>query len=291
LKVMDIRNFLDSPTTSKASPVSKLKKAVASKGAKNKQKGTALGASSPTAAEVKQAKKIVAAAAKAKKEKDFNCPPELLEWKKEGKLRKKLGDLTTDEVKVYCREAKLKYGGAKYKLVASLLDHVEEALKREKVDALQALADEDDLSAGAELLFAKVKSFNAACNLFDKHFGKLAKQHPTAGEQLQVMIGLTRGFDSLLLKAITGPNCGQYNGKYGERGMDGQNKVSEAWRGFLTEQGKALSDEDWEMAVDFLFKELPTAAYGFPAYGEHGFGGFEETLTETQKEVWAAKKF
>ena len=45
------------------------------------------------------------------------------------------------------------------------------------------------------------------------------------------------------------------------------------------------------MAVDFLFKELPTAAYGFPAYGEHGFGGFEQTLTETQKEAWAAKKF
>ena len=35
--------------------------------------------------------------------------------------------------------------------VASLLEHVEEALKREKVDALQALADEEDLSAGAEL--------------------------------------------------------------------------------------------------------------------------------------------
>ena len=64
---MDIRNFLDSPTTSKASHVSKLKKAAASKGAKNKQNGPALGASSPTAAEVKQAKKIVAAAAKAKK--------------------------------------------------------------------------------------------------------------------------------------------------------------------------------------------------------------------------------
>ena len=136
-----------------------------------------------------------------------------------------------------------------------------------------------------------MKSFNAACNLFNKQFVKLNKQHPTGSEQLQVMIGLTRGFDSLLLKAITGPSCGQYNGKYGERGMDGQNKVSEAWRGFLTEQGKALSEEDWKVAVDFLFKELPTAAYGFPAYGEHGFGGFDETLTEAQKEVWVARKF
>jgi len=255
-----------------------------------KQKGTALVASSPTAAEFKQAKKMVAAAAKAKKDKEFNCPQELLEWKMEGKLHKKLGDLTTEEVKVYCREANLKYGGAKYKLVASLLEHVEEALKREKVDTLQALADENNLSAGAELLFAKVKSFNAACNLFNKHFVKLAKQHPSAGKQLQVMIGLTRGFDSLLLKAITGPDCGQYNGKYDEKGMEGQNKVSEAWRGFLTEQGKTLSDEEWKMAVDFLFKELPTAAYGFPSYGEHGFGGFEQTLTEAQKEAWAAKK-
>ena len=136
-----------------------------------------------------------------------------------------------------------------------------------------------------------MKSFSAACNLFAKQFAKLNKQHPTAAEQLRVMIGLTRGFDSLLLKAITGPDCGQYNGKYAEKGMHGQNKVSEAWRGFLTEQGKDLPEEDWKMAVDFLFKELPTAAYGFPAYGEHGFGGFEETLTEGQKEAWAAGKF
>ena len=80
------------------------------------------------------------------------------------------------------------------------------------------------------LLNDQVKSFSAACNLFDKQFAKLNKQHPTSAKQLRVMIGLTRGFDSLLLKAITGPSCGQYNGKYDEKGMDGQNKVSEAWR-------------------------------------------------------------
>ena len=70
----------------------------------------------------------------------------------------------------------------------------------------------------------------------------------------------------------------------------GQNKVSESWRGFLTEKGKSLSKEDWQMAVDFLFKDLPTADYGFPPYGEHGFDGFEETLTESQKAVWADRK-
>jgi len=300
LKVMDIRKFFDSPTTSKASPVSNMlgKEKAAAKEPK-KQKATAASGSA-TAAELRQAKKIVAAAAKAKKEKEdenFYCPQELVEWKKAGMLRKKLRDINTEGLKVFCRASNLKYGGAKYKLVASLLEHVEEALKREKMDTLQALADDQDVSAAAELHFAKVKSFSAACNLFDKHFAKLNKQHPTVAEQLRVMIGLTRGFDSLLLKAITGPSCSQYNGKYGERGMDGQNKVSEAWRGFLTEQGKSLSEEDWKMAVDFLFKELPTAAYGFPAYGEHGFDGFEETgrggkaLSEAQKEVWAASKF
>ena len=297
IKAMDIREFFDSPGTSKTSSVSK-RKAAPSQLQPKKLKGSPGPSGSPTAAELRKAQKIVAAAAKAKKEakkeeedKNFYCPPELVEWERADKLRKKLRDLTTADLKLYCRQSNIKYGGPKYELVGRLLEHVEEALWREKMHALQALADEQDVSAGAELLFAKVKSFNAACNLFDKHFVKLDKQHLTAGEQLQVMIGLTRGFDSLLLKAITGPNCGQYNGKYGERGMDGQNKVSEAWRGFLSEQGKALSDEDWEMVVDFLFKELPTAAYGFPAYGEHGFGGFEETLTETQKEVWAAKKF
>ena len=116
------------------------------------------------------------------------------------------------------------------------------------------------------------------------------KEHKTVSEQLRAMIGLTRGFDSLLLMAITGKNRGQYNGKYGEKGMDGQNKVSVSWRGFLTEKGKSLSEEDWQMAVDFLFNDLPTAGYGFPPYGEHGFDGFEETLTESQKAVWADRK-
>jgi len=292
---MDIRNFLDSPTTSKASPVSNLlgkKKAAAAKEPKKQKSAAPSG--SPTAAELREAKKIVAAAAKAKKEKEdknFYCPPELIAWKKAGKLHIKLRDLTTPDLKGYCQEANIRYGGPKYELVKRLSDHVKEAQSREKVDALQALADEQDATAAAELLFAKVKSFNAACNLFDKQFAKLNKQHPTAAEQLRAMIGLTRGFDSLLLKAITGPNRGQYNGKYGETGMDGQNKVSETWRGFLVEQGKALSEDDWKMAVDFLFEELPTFEYGFPPYGDHGFGGFEETLTEGQKEVWAARKF
>lgn len=292
---MDIRKFLDSPTTSKASPVSNLlgkKKAAAAKEPKKQKSAAPSG--SPTAAELREAKKIVAAAAKAKKEKEdqnFYCPPELIGWKKAGKLHKKLQDLTTPDLKGFCQESNIRYGGPKYELVKRLLEHVKEAEFKEKVNTLQALADEQDVTAAAELLFAKVKSFSAACNLFDKQFAKLNKQHRTPAEQLRVMIGLTRGFDSLLLKAITGPSCGQYNGKYDEKGMDGQNKVSETWRGFLVEQGKALSKEDWKMAVDFLFEELPTAAYGFPVYGEHGFGGFEETLTEGQKEAWAARKF
>ena len=104
------------------------------------------------------------------------------------------------------------------------------------------------------------------------------------------MIGLTRGFDALLLKAITGPNRGQYNGKYDEKGMDGQNQISEDWREFLDEQQQSLSDEDWTMAVEFLFTSLPTEAYGFPHYGDHGFNGFEETLTAVKKKVWEARK-
>lgn len=290
---MDIRKFLDSPTTSKASPVSNMlgKKKAAAVEPKKQRSGAPNG--TPTAAELKEAKKIVAAAARAKKEKEdknFYCPPELMEWMNADVLHKKLRDLTTADLKDYCKEANIRYGGPKYELVARLVGHVKEALLKEKKDALQARADEQDVSASAELLFAKVKSFSAACNLFAKQFAKLNKQHPTAAEQLQVLIGLTRGFDSLLLEAITGPKRGQYNGKYGEEGMRGQNKVSEAWRQFLTEQGKALSEEEWKMSVDFLFKELPTAAYGFPPYGEHGFGGFEETLAESRKDYWAARK-
>ena len=72
-------------TTSKASPVSNLlgkKKAAALEPKKQK---SAAPSGSPTAAELREAKKIVAAAAKAKKEKEgknFYCPPELIAWKR-----------------------------------------------------------------------------------------------------------------------------------------------------------------------------------------------------------------
>ena len=159
---MDIRKFFDSPTTSKGSPVSNLlgkKKAAAAKEPK-KQKSSAAPSGSPTAAELRQAKKIVAAAAKAKKEKEeenFYCPPELIGWKKAGKLHKKLQDLTTPDLKAYCQESNIRYGGPKYELVKRLLEHVKEAQFKEKVNALQALADEQDVTAAAELLFAKVQ--------------------------------------------------------------------------------------------------------------------------------------
>ena len=158
---MDIRKFFDSPTTSKGSPVSNLlgkKKAAAAKEPK-KQKSSAAPSGSPTAAELRQAKKIVAAAAKAKKEKEdknFYCPPELVEWEKADKLYKKLRDFTTADLKGFCQESNIRYGGPKYELVVRLHEHVKEAIFKEKMDALQVLADEHDVSAAAELHFAQV---------------------------------------------------------------------------------------------------------------------------------------
>ena len=134
---------------------------------------------------------MVAAAAKAKKEKEgekFHCPAVLLAWEKAGVLRKKLGDHNTAELKELCRESNLRYGGPKYELVARLLEHVEEAHKREKFAALQAQAEEGDVASSTELYFEKVKSFNAACNLFEKHkpsWEKSIKQFAAHGHHWQ----------------------------------------------------------------------------------------------------------
>lgn len=177
----------------------------------------------------------------------------------------------------------------------SLVEHVDEAIRREKFNAVRAAAEGaggggPDVSAVAQLLFANVKSFSAARNLFAKQYKKLSQQHPTAAAQVRVMVGLSKGFDALLLKAITGPSRGKYNGKYGEEGMEGQNAVSCAWRAFLTANSKALSLDDWKLAAEFLFGATPTGAYGFSHYGYHGFDGFEDTLTDLQKEAWASRE-
>ena len=70
-------------------------------------------------------------------------------------LRKKLGDHNTAELKELCRESNLRYDGPKYELVARLLEHVEEAHKREKCAALQAQAEEGDVASSNELYFEK----------------------------------------------------------------------------------------------------------------------------------------
>ena len=111
---------------------------------------------------MRQAKKIVAAAAKAKKEKEgekFHCPVVLFAWEKAGVLRKKLGDHNTAELKELCRESNLRYGGPKYELVARLLEHVEEAHKREKSAALQAQAEEGDVASSTEQRLQPAQNF------------------------------------------------------------------------------------------------------------------------------------
>ena len=78
---------------------------------------------------MRQAKKIVAAAAKAKKEKEdknFFCPPELVEWEKAGKLGKKLRDHTTANLKGFCQWSNIRYDGPKYELVGRLLEHAKD---------------------------------------------------------------------------------------------------------------------------------------------------------------------
>lgn len=217
-----------------------------------------------SAAELKRAKKIVAQAkkaAKAKKEKPFACSAELLAWKKDGSLHSQLQSHNTEYLKGLCGDCNLKYGGAKYLLMSRLTEHAQEAVRREKWEAVESRASED-VAAASELLFAKVKTVEAATNLFARRFAKLSAL-PTAAARLETLIGMSRGHDALLLKAITGPSRGKYNGKYDEIGMELQSQVGELWGQFLHAEGASLSAAEWVAACKAVHENRPTEAYGF----------------------------
>ena len=231
------------------------------------------------AAELRRAKKLIAATKKAKKaaaEAAFVCAPELLAWTKDGTVHAQVTSLTTNVLKGLCQDNGLKYGGPKYELVKRLLAHGEAAVLREKKDALVTATAGGDEVAAAELAMAKFKSFEAAVNLFKKRIAKL-DTITTAAQRLDTLIGLSFGFDAHLLavcnaraetvvleiastvdcqrvycgelcpqacvysQAITGPRRGQYNGKHGEKGIDGHCMVARAWHAFLTKEHSALT--------------------------------------------------
>ncbi|KAJ1551520.1 hypothetical protein HK096_009323 [Nowakowskiella sp. JEL0078] len=216
-------------------------------------------------------KKAVAAELKAQKkrkqqekESKFHCTDELLKWYESDEIYSKIDKLNTEAVKDICLENGLPRSGSKYKLKAMLIEHAKEAVKHNKVTLLQSEADADP-SKAVELEFHKIKSFNAAVNFAKK---KIAAIEKVTGldEKLNVLAGLTRGFDMHLFAAITGPRAGFYNGKYGEQGEDAQIEICNAWVNFLRSFGNEMTFDEFMKFVDFGNFKTQTQPYGFDGY-------------------------
>lgn len=172
------------------------------------------------------------------------------------------------------------YGGAKYKLVARLVDHAEEGLLQAKWSGLRTQAGQGDVAAAAEAQFATPRSFAAALKLFHAQHAKLPAIR-SVRSRIETLAGLTAGFDAHLLKAITGPKRAQYNGKYGELGMEGQSEVAQAWRQFIMDTVELqtlvsmtaddeLDNDDWQRVCEVVWLKRPTGAYGFDTIGHCG---------------------
>jgi hypothetical protein len=247
-------------------------------------------ATGPSAAELKRAKKIVAAGKKAKKEKDFRIGDELLSWAKAGTLYSEINGRTTSQLKGVCQDSGLRYGGAKYKLVERLLEHGKEGLRRHTWAAKKEAAEAGDASAEAEaLFFAGGPTFGRALQLFRREHKKLMEKTKKNKKtkkpfvmdhrkRFQWMAGMTAGFDAALTKAITGKDRKKYNGSRGEKGIEGQYVVAELWTSLLIdaltlgveEEGaasKVLSCEDWQVACEAAWEARTSGDYGFPSYG------------------------
>ena len=91
---------------------------------------------------------------------------------------------------------------------------------------------EHDKSKAIELEFYKFKSFEAARNYMQKKFLLLSKTSKI-DEKLDLLRGVSKGFDSQLLTAITGPRCGHYNGKYDDCGIMANEEVAKDGSSFL----------------------------------------------------------
>jgi hypothetical protein len=205
----------------------------------------------PVAAAAKKKKNAINAATKKKKAKTSTqllCPVELLTAHHSGKLHSMLNGLNTNAIKDYCQQCKVPRSGAKYKIISLLISHVERvALMSSSVREVGNVGEDGDSNGDGdrhgqyrEITFEfSSLSFARAHTKFCKLDVLLKKQTETASSisssvvvdaknRWNTIVAAAKGFDFVIYEAITGPKAKQYNGSYGEDGIEANDHVGKA---------------------------------------------------------------
>jgi myosin heavy subunit len=198
----------------------------------------------------------------------FKCTAQLMEWAKNDILRSELDKRNTEALKVICQENGVLRSGPKYELISRLMENAEKGIRKMLDDNLQAEADAGNKRSEVELTFSKFKSFEASMNHASKMIKKMEELPDSEfKEKLDFLSGISRGVDSQLLIAITGPKCGKYNGKYDEIGIEGNEEIAKEWLRFLENRNRIGLDLDqldqYIKASQGIDKCVP---YGFDTY-------------------------
>ena len=206
-------------------------------------------------------KKIVKKAKKAKKEKEFYCDPELIKLYNSGLLHDHIRNSITADIAGMCYDNGLPRSGAKYKLVELLLDHV-------KIGAFKAAHGSNDSLGGrvaAEFAGVKVR-FAGARSLYRKHIKNSLKKSCT--ERLEITLAATRGMDHHIFVAITGKDCGKYNGKYDDVGETMQDEVGLGLKNLLFSCAAKFTPDQLQSLLSFIADKDSTKCepYGFMDY-------------------------
>ena len=198
--------------------------------------------------------------AKASQKLALECPAELISAHKNGTIHSMLHAMNTNEIKGYCEHCKVPRSGAKYKILALLLDHVEKA-------SFATCHDSGTDSGALTLEFAQL-SFARAHTKFCKLSAALKKG--TADRRWASIVAAARGFDQVIYTAITGPKRKQYNGSSGETGIEANADVGRAVCEAFVMAAAGMSDDVLDAAVSDVI-EGPTKCvpYGFDNYSTY----------------------
>jgi len=193
--------------------------------------------------------------------------------------------MNTAGVADYCCFNGLPRSGAKYKLIASLREHVQMAAFKAEDSVISAALNanankltpmqplDQNMTASA-LIVSKINadfesksmSFAGASKCYAKHM-KIA-QTKAAGVRMHMTLAATRGVDYHIYKAITGPKCKLYNGSRGELGIDLHEQICGDLRQLLIDCATSLTQEELVTFLTFCNGKTSTKCepYGFRPY-------------------------
>jgi len=202
-------------------------------------------------------------ARKGLSEKELHCSDELLGWDRGGTLYTELRARNTAQLKDVCIENGIPRSGAKYEIVANITAHVEGYKRQKEVQQTQSAAKKGDLGASYKLKLSGIKSFDAVVNAAKKLIAKDVAKQESIMSKFEVIHGVTCGVDDAILIAVTGPNAGQYNGKWGEGAVDAKDWIASVYLDFFTENAETMTVQEVEHFCTKLAAKHENEAYGY----------------------------